>query len=304
VSDWFSNLALKIARVADFVGSIGRQNYTVAERLSVVRARRTHGLDARLLNFQVSFLAEGAYQLLLREIFFKGEYFFKANTDSPTIFDCGANIGLATLYFKHIYPNARISSFEADPTTAQVLKKNVDRNHLQNVSVHNLMLSNAEGDHPFYTAAGEAGVLSMSANPERTSNCREIIVKAGKLSAYIDGPVDLVKLDVEGAEWDVMTDLKNSGKLSLIRRLIIEYHHKIGSQASCLGRFLSLLEEEGFEYQIAAAGCDPIARQGVCQDILIGAYRSLPNEGLAAPPVSVPDGNRTFPDSPSHLSES
>jgi hypothetical protein len=142
----------------------------------------------------------------------------------------------------------------------------------------------------------------MSANPERTSNCREIIVKAGKLSAYIDGPVDLVKLDVEGAEWDVMTDLKNSGKLSLIRRLIIEYHHKIGSQASCLGRFLSLLEEEGFEYQIAAAGCDPIARQGVYQDILIGAYRPLPDERLATPPVFTPDGNRTGPNSASHLS--
>jgi hypothetical protein len=34
-----------------------------------------------------------------------------------------------------------------------------------------------------------------------------------------------------------------------------------------------LLEEEGFEYQLSAAGCDPITRQGVYQDILIGAYR-------------------------------
>jgi hypothetical protein len=100
-----------------------------------------------------------------------------------------------------------------------------------------------------------------------------------------------------------MTDLKSSGKIALIRRMIIEYHHKIGSQASCLGRFLSLLEEEGFEYQIAAAGCDRIARKGVYQDILIGAYRPLPNEGLAAHPVFMPDGNRTCPDSASDLSE-
>jgi FkbM family methyltransferase len=273
---WFSERAFKIARVAEFSGSILRQNYTAGERLSLVRARRTRGHDVNLLNYRVSYLAEGSYQLLLREIFFREEYKFEAETDAPVILDCGANIGMATLFFKRIYPKACISSFEADPATASVLRQNVEQNHLQDVMVHNLMLCNTEGDHPFYTGADEAGILSMSANPNRTSNHREIIVKAGKLSSYINGPIDFLKLDVEGAEWDVMTDLKSSGKLSLIRSMVIEYHHKIGGQASCLARFLGLLEEEGFEYQIAAAGCDPITRKGVYQDVLIGAYRQQP----------------------------
>jgi len=60
---------------------------------------------------------------------------------APLIFDCGANIGLATLYFKNLYLGARIVAFEADPETAAVLRENVSANHLQDVSVHNLMLT-------------------------------------------------------------------------------------------------------------------------------------------------------------------
>jgi FkbM family methyltransferase len=275
--EWFSKPALKIARVADYTASIARRDYSFADLVSLVRARRPHGQETNLLGFRVSCLSQGAYQLLLREIFFKGEYIFQAQSDSPAILDCGANIGMATLFFKHLYPNARISCFEADPVTASVLEKNVAQNRLQNVTVYNLLLANSEGDQPFYTGADEAGILSMSANPDRTSNHREIVVKTGKLSNYIDGPIDLAKLDVEGAEWEVMADLKTSGKISLIRRMVIEYHHRIGGQSSRLAGFLSLLEEEGFEYQIAAAGCEPITRQDVYQDILIGAYRRSPN---------------------------
>jgi len=55
--------------------------------------------------------------------------------------------------------------------------------------------------------------------------------------------------------------------------MVIEYHHKIDGQSSCLARFLGLLEQEGFEYQLAALGCAPITRQEVFQDMLIGVYR-------------------------------
>jgi len=86
-------------------------------------------------------------------------------------------------------------------------------------------------------------------------------------------------MDVEGAELDVMTDLKSSGKLSLVRRMVIEYHHRMGPGV-LPGRFPGTFGEEGFEYQIAGAGCDPITRQGVFQDILSEpTARHLPEVG-------------------------
>jgi FkbM family methyltransferase len=268
----FSKQVSRIVRVVDHLSRMSRLNYTMTERASLIFAHRSHGHETDLLNFHVSYLNEGSFRILLGEIFFDGEYTFHADTDSPVILDCGANIGIAMLFFKHLYPKARISSFEADPTTASILQKNIEQNHLQDVTAYNLMLSNVEGRNSFYVGADVEGSLLMSSMPDRLTNNREIMVNAGKLSHYIDGPVDLLKLDVEGAEFDVMTDLKHSGKISQIRRMVIEYHHKIGAQASCLARFLALLEEEGFEYQISG-GCDPITSQNVFQDILIGAYR-------------------------------
>jgi FkbM family methyltransferase len=268
-ASWFERNVVGLSKMA-------RLNYSAAERINLVRALRSRGHETDLLKFHVTYPSERWFRVLLKEIFFKGEYLFEAETDSPVILDCGANIGLATLFFKYLYPRARICSFEADPATASILQKNIEQNQLSDVSAYNLMLSNAEGEHPFYVAADVAGNLQMSAYADRLSNHREIMVKTGKLSHYIDGPVDLLKLDVEGAEFDVMTDLKRSGKISQIRRMVIEYHHKFGNQPSCLARFLMLLEEEGFEYQISG-GCNPIARQNVFQDILIGAYRPLPS---------------------------
>jgi hypothetical protein len=139
-SGLMSRLANKIVRVAEFVSSISSQKYTSGERLNLFRARRPHGQEVNLLNYRVSFLGVGSYQLLLREIFYKGEYQFEAGSNSPVILDCGANIGLATLFFKRLYPNAQVSCFEADPTTATVLQNNIEQNHLTDVKSYNYLL--------------------------------------------------------------------------------------------------------------------------------------------------------------------
>jgi FkbM family methyltransferase len=83
--------------------------------------------------------------------------FLPANTTSfvrtlilPAIFDCGANIGMATLYFKWLYPNARIEAFEADPTAFAVLEMNIARNRLTNVTAHNCALWDENGQIEFF----------------------------------------------------------------------------------------------------------------------------------------------------------
>src|SRR5215203_998957 len=55
------------------------------------------------------------------EIFKRGIYRFETQSDSPVIIDCGANIGLSVIYFKRLFPAARIIAFEADPSVFDVL---------------------------------------------------------------------------------------------------------------------------------------------------------------------------------------
>jgi hypothetical protein len=132
------------------------------------------------------------------------------------------------------------------------------------------MLTHGEGEYTFFS--GGQGSLMGSATPGRNSG-REIKVKGARLSQFVDDTINLLKLDVEGAEFEVMTDLIATGKISLIERMIVEYHHKIDGADSRLAEFLAMMERNGFEYQIEAKGCEPISREGVSQDVLIGAYR-------------------------------
>jgi FkbM family methyltransferase len=277
VPGWLAKSVSKTIRAAGDIGGIAGASgvpYTIKERVSLVRARMSRQNETGLLNYRVNYLNRASFRIVLREVFFQGEYFFESETDAPVILDCGANIGLATLFFKHIYPDARISAFEADPVTASVLKKNVEQNNLEDVSVNNVMLSNAEGLQPFYIPDGEVGSLRGTGDPRWFPNHLNVAVEAARLSKYIAGPVDMLKLDVEGSEFNVLTDLKDSGKIAQIRRMVIEYHHRVGAQVSCLARTLALLEDAGFEYQISASRSGPIARQGAYQDILIGAHRT------------------------------
>src|SRR5215204_3393788 len=59
-----------------------------------------------------------------RDIFIARSLTFETANQSPRILDCGANIGLASLFFKRHYPAARITAFEADPEIAAILREN------------------------------------------------------------------------------------------------------------------------------------------------------------------------------------
>lgn len=118
-------------------------------------------LSGKLLNFNVEYLHGQSLRLLYDEIFAREEYLFESSTPQPVIFDCGANIGMATLFFKWLYPESTVMSFEADPTTFGVLKHNIQQNHLQGVTAHNIALWNEDGHIPFFVREDEPGSLLM-----------------------------------------------------------------------------------------------------------------------------------------------
>jgi FkbM family methyltransferase len=223
------------------------------------------------MGFQVSHFDRKTLNYLYREVFVRQSYFFRSESNAPVILDCGANIGMASLYFKWLYPTARVQAFEPDPNTYALLRQNIERNHLD-VETHNFALWDQETDIDFFVDRGNPGGLLMSTDASRAQGA-PIKVPARILSSFVHGRVDFLKLDVEGAEHRVLADLALSEKLGNIRQIVIEYHHRIGQQKSCLAPFLKELEQGGFEYQIHA-GLYPVTTRDVFQDVLIAAYQS------------------------------
>jgi FkbM family methyltransferase len=238
-----------------------------------------HRLDRRLpkqavqlMGYSVTFLGEQSLRYLFDEVFVGSCYFFRSDTDMPAIVDCGSNIGLSVLFFKKLYPRARITAFEPDPATFYVLTKNIADNGLADVIAHRVALGDRNGMTNFYRDTDDgSSSLTMSTNPERHTG-RTIQVPVRRLSEYITSTVDLLKIDVEGAEHAVIEDLVATDTIRHVRTMHLEYHHHIGSEPDRLSTMLRRLEDAGFGYQLKSEP-PQWATERTFQDVSLYCYR-------------------------------
>lgn len=79
-------------------------------------------------NFTIHFDNFYAFFAIFTELFIYNIYYSRIGKDNPFIVDCGANIGMAVLYFKYLYPGAKIECYEPDRETFLILQKNVISN--------------------------------------------------------------------------------------------------------------------------------------------------------------------------------
>jgi FkbM family methyltransferase len=176
-----------------------------------------------------------------KEIFAEESYCFRAGTESPVIYDCGANVGLGCLYFKRLYPAARITAFEADPGVAALLAENLRQNGFADIDIVAKAVWKENTTLAFASEGADGG--SVVAGKPTTR------IPAVRLKEYLDraGRVDLLKMDIEGAEADVLEDCR--GSLGGVQHLFVEYHAYTG-QPQRLDALLGVLGESGFRYFI------------------------------------------------------
>lgn len=206
---------------------------------------------------------------LVHEIFSQGIYKFSANTKQPFIIDCGSNIGISILYFKKLYPQAKIIGFEPDKTTYKTLTENITNNHLQDVQLHNKALHPSKEKLTFYTRENTPGYPGQNAYGMFDCDTKKEI-SATKLSPYVTEPVDFLKLDIEGAEFAMIQELADANKLHMIRQMVLEFHPDKNS----LGDMLSLLEKHNFKYIVSNGAKTPFAKKDATDLQMIYAYNT------------------------------
>jgi FkbM family methyltransferase len=176
------------------------------------------------------------------DIFVNEVYKFNNNADSPVIIDCGANIGMSCLYFAQNYPNAKIYAFEADNTIFQILSYNLSNNNIKNVKLFNTAVWINNEDIVFNSEGADAGsIVNDFKNKQR--------VKAIRLKEFIEKEeeIDFLKLDVEGAETEIIIDCNEV--LKKVKNLFIEYHSILDKPQS-LHKILEVLTNSGFRYHM------------------------------------------------------
>ena len=181
-----------------------------------------------------------------REIFIDEIYKFHTVKKRPKILDCGSNYGTSIFYFKELYPDSNIIGVEADPKIFKMLKKNIHQRSFKNVTLINKALSNKKGSIQFFSEGADGGRTHNMDSPKNSYKVETIT-----LDELIDGDVDFLKMDIEGAETDVLC---NSNNLNRVNQLFIEYH-SFSSSEQKLDILLSYLKENGFRYYIKTQFC-------------------------------------------------
>lgn len=180
-------------------------------------------------------------------LFEKERLRFPSENPAPRIIDGGANIGMATLYFKRLHPNARITAFEADPDIHAIATENIhQRAGHRDVEVRQEALWAEETELDFGSEGAESG-RAVHINPERFSPRR---VPAVPLAPWLREPVDFLKLDIEGAELPVLRVC--ASELRNVRHIFVEYHSFVGEEQT-LAELLALLRDAGFRVQVRTA---------------------------------------------------
>lgn len=80
------------------------------------------------------------------------------------------------------------------------------------------------------------------------ANSKIVTVSTVKLSGYIKDHVDLLKLDIEGAETEVMKEIEP--KLKKVKNIILEYHGSIYNVGNNFYTIMSILKKQGFATKV------------------------------------------------------
>jgi FkbM family methyltransferase len=183
-----------------------------------------------------SFLAQ------YKAIFGQQIYRFDTCKKAPLIIDGGANVGVSVLYFKRSYPNSRIIAFEPDPYIFAVLARNCSAFDLKNVELIAQALWTHEGTVKFDREGADAGRIV-----DDTESLQAVDVAACRLRNYLEQKVDLLKLDLEGAELDVLLDCVDM--LANVDKIIVEYH-SFKDQPQQFHLLTQTLHDAGFRLHI------------------------------------------------------
>lgn len=158
------------------------------------------------------------------------------------VFDVGGHIGIFSLYAAH--QGAKVYAFEPEASNYRKLQENIKLNNLEDritalnyglagtSGVRRLDISDNSGGHSLLTDVG--------------SSFQDVAVKtfAEAANELTVKHIDLLKIDIEGGEYELFESLKDS-ELGMIKSIIGEFHLISGHEQYNFGFLAKLLSSKG-----------------------------------------------------------
>jgi FkbM family methyltransferase len=172
-----------------------------------------------------------------------------------TCIDIGANIGYDTLLAAHcVGPNGHVHAFEASPSIYRLLENNLKLNNPGNVSTHNVVICDqARAVEVYLHPDGNLGGTTIIADlAQRRSAALEGSVPGMPITSVLPEAdilnARLIKIDVEGAEWQVIQGLASLlPRLSARTEILIEVNRDaLRRHGATTEAFVKIFQDAGF----------------------------------------------------------
>ena len=180
---------------------------------------------------------------------------FRCEKKNPVILDAGANIGISTIHYKRLFPDAVITAFEPDLRACELLRRNLAANQINDVEIVEKALWTNNSGANFFSEGADANRVMRAGDEVLTSltpSAKQFEVETVRLADYLARTeYDFVKLDIESAEADVIVDCGDT--LRNVNNLVIEFH-LTNSKPRDLARTLETLAEQRFHVSVCSYG--------------------------------------------------
>ncbi len=172
---------------------------------------------------------------------YRFEWFLGPLLDRPIqVIDIGGHVGTFSCRLTQLHPKAVVQAFEPSPTTARYLRRNAEQNGVADrVRVYEKALAATSGRAVFDDNGGGSGLNGLQALGHSTGTATEVeTVAFDEVVAGTPAPVDVVKVDCEGGEYDLVLGSSPSSWRD-VQRVVMEYHPVTGRSWDELVRFFA-----------------------------------------------------------------
>lgn len=162
------------------------------------------------------------------------------------VIDIGGHVGTFSCRLAQVHPGASIEVFEPSPTTARFLRRNVQQNGFDGrITVYEKALAATNGFAELDDNGGGSGLngLVSAGHGSVATATRVETVAFDDVVAGVDAPVDFLKIDCEGGEYDLIYNSTPANWAS-VQRVVIEYHEVPGQTWP---RLRSWFEDQGLK---------------------------------------------------------
>ncbi len=172
--------------------------------------------------------------------------FDKYLKEGMTVYDIGSNVGFYTLLSSELVGNGgKVIAFEPFPQNLVYLKRHIELNNLKNVTVVEKAVSEKKGEMFFMS-----GKNNSEGHLDRTGDIQVLTISLDDFVDARNPSPDLIKMDIEGAEFDALLGAKNI--LSKRKPIIFLATHGQDIHKNCISYLLK------FNYKLKSVSGKPI----------------------------------------------